>query len=201
MKTTILIRMAITACLIFSIVGKYIYSQSFDPRIKPGINVSVYPLSDIIDSIRYGLEKGFGRPFRLDSTFRQGCLNYAYENAYGTSIEYVPGEAHFHRGCILDFVCTALPPSDYAKDCSDLAQDETFSQIFSMMKPERFWVDTICIPPKCYLIIAIDGKEFDYSAYNSANNPLFDKVTLICPICPFPIIVERWALIDFSLNE
>lgn len=132
-------------------------AQSFDPEIQPGINVTIYPLHEIIDSIQAGLETGFGRTFKLDSTFKTGAINYAIESSTGNKIDWVPGQAHFHRAHILDFVSTVLDPPHYFNAAFELSNSDTFSEVFALMEPDRFWVDTTTIGRKCYLILALDG--------------------------------------------
>ena len=110
----------------------------------------------IVDSISVVMKEKYGYDLKLDSSLKNGCLNY-YKEIKGKSVEPVDGQAHIHSSAQIPLeYYNHFPYSYFYQFVSRTIEKPEFSWFFEVYKPTKFWVEEVIVGDQCYFIVALD---------------------------------------------
>lgn len=132
----------------------FVFVSSFSFAANPPVNKN---LPSIVDSISIVLKEKYGYDLKLDSSLKNGCINYSKEVRSGVSSGTVDGEGHIHSSAEIPLEYYNLIPHSFFYECViENIENPTFSEYFKVYVPTKFWVEEVIVGDKCYFVVAID---------------------------------------------
>ena len=119
----------------------------------PGNNKqSTDKMKQIRDSVEIALEKHYGTNFTLDSSLKEGAINYAKDQ------EFVKGQGHINSRLYADFdLVNSLEASFFSGSAIKTIQRPEFQNYLELYgTPKNFWVEQVKIGETYYVVITIE---------------------------------------------
>jgi hypothetical protein len=111
-------------------------------------------LKTIQDSVAASLYKEFGYSFELDSTLKNGCINFKNEKFYKQKLPAVKGQGYLFDSYIFDYdPITWVPYTAYTEGIIRTIHEPKFADAMALFTPTKFWIEIMKVESGEYWVV------------------------------------------------